>query len=187
MPRLVLVAALLGACGSEVDDRPATLEFITETILAPSCAVAQCHSAFKRQVGDQFDTVEATRVTMVANGLVIEANASDPLTSYLVQSLTVGVTSLLDPEDGLIRMPYDSPLPDADIELIKRWIAGGIHGAQCVPNAEGRGCQTFIDVDGRRATRVVECVEGDVGDTIAVCPVDQRCTYDTGNGQCVAQ
>src|ERR1051325_3292537 len=61
MKRLVLVAALLGgACGT-TDDRPRTLRYITQTILAPTCAIAQCHSAFKQEVGDEFDTIEAAR------------------------------------------------------------------------------------------------------------------------------
>src|SRR5438045_1803927 len=70
MHRLALAGALLAsACGSATDDRPPTLDFITETILAPSCATAQCHSAFAREVGDEFDTPAAARRSIVANSL----------------------------------------------------------------------------------------------------------------------
>ena len=186
MQRLVLVAALLGACGSEVDDRPATLEFITETIFAPSCAAAQCHSAFKREVGDQFDTVEATRRSIVANGLVLPADAADPASSFLVRTLTVGVTSLLDPDEGNVRMPYDSPLPDADIELIERWIGEGAHGVQCIANAAGRGCQTAV-IDGQPRSQVVECVDGDAGAVVETCALNASCNFSRENGQCVAR
>ena len=70
--RLVPYGVLLAsACGSATDDRPATLDYITETILAPTCATAECHSDFKRQVGDQFDTPAGARRSIVANGLVV--------------------------------------------------------------------------------------------------------------------
>src|SRR5882762_10165490 len=98
MNRLVLVALLAGACGSATDDRPPTLDYITETILAPSCANAECHSAFKQAVGDQFDTPAATRRSIVANGLVsYPADVADPTSSLLIRTLRVGAPSILDP------------------------------------------------------------------------------------------
>src|SRR3954463_9414818 len=126
MYRLALIALAASACGSATDDRPPTLDFITETILAPSCASAECHSAFKREVGDQFDTPAAARLSIVANGLALVSDQEDPASSFLVRSLTVGNPSILDPGSGNVRMPYDEPMPDADIELIKRWIADGV-------------------------------------------------------------
>jgi hypothetical protein len=195
MQRLVLVGALLaGACGA-TDDRPRTLAYITETILAPSCASAECHSAFRRQVGDQFDTVDATRVSIVANGLVtLPDDVANPSGSILIQTLTVGSTSVLDPKSGKVRMPYDAPMPDADVELIRDWIAQGAHGAQCLANEQGRGCATDRVPDpanpGRNKTvfRVVQCSpDGDVGATVMVCPGAQFCSISSGNGQCIGQ
>lgn len=186
MQRLVLAGALVaGACGSAADDRPPTLDFITETILAPSCAVAQCHSAFRREIGDQFDTPEATRRSIVANQLVVAEDQTDPAGAYLVRSLTVGVQSLLDPDRGLVRMPYDAPLPDADIDLIERWIGDGFPGAQCVANDLGRGCSS-VEVAGARVYSVVECSGGNIGAVVTVCPAGQICTFYSGNGRCVA-
>ena len=188
MNRLVLAGVLLAAaCGNATDDRPPTLEYITETILAPSCATAECHSAFKRQVGDVFDTPAEARRTIVANGLVVYPDdVADPSRSYLITTLTVGNPSLLDPGSGNVRMPYDAPMPDADIELIKAWIAGGVIGAQCEPNAQGHGCSRTT-VAGRPdpVYKVVECIDGNVGADVMVCPQGQICDFYAGNGQCV--
>ena len=189
MKRLVLIGALLGgACGSATDDRPPTLDYITETILAPSCASAECHSAFKREVGDQFDTPEAARLTMVANSLVLPADADAPEASYLVRALTVGALSILDPKSGdLIRMPYDSPLPDRDIELIKTWISMGSPGAQCVPNDQQQGCSITAGDNGAPIYKVVQCPDGNIGATITTCARTETCSIFTGNGKCVPQ
>jgi len=189
MHRFVLVGALLaGACGSATDDRPPTLDYITETILAPSCASAQCHSAFKREVGDEFDTPEAARQSIVANGLVHypddtrdEASISS---SFLIRTLTVGTASILSPGSGNVRMPYDAPMPDADIELIKSWIRAGAPGAQCVANADGRGCQVE-EVANLPVYRVVTCVDGNATGVVQVCPSDQICDFYMGNGTCL--
>ena len=111
MHRLVLIALVVSACGSETDDRPATLDYITETILAPSCAAAECHSAFKQAVGDQFDVPAAARRSIVANSLVVYPDdAADPSGAYLIRALRVGVPSVLDKNGGNVRMPYDAAM-----------------------------------------------------------------------------
>ena len=58
----LLLAALylLPACGEE-DERPRTAEFITTTILAPTCGRAGCHSAATAWSGFAFDTVDNAR------------------------------------------------------------------------------------------------------------------------------
>ncbi|HEU4732323.1 MAG TPA: hypothetical protein VFT22_30725 [Kofleriaceae bacterium] len=187
MNRFVLIGALAtGACGSATDDRPATLEYITQTILAPSCAPAQCHSAFKRQVGDQFDTVDAARLSIVANGLVVfPDDTTAPDSSFLITVLTVGTPSILDPGSNTkVRMPYDAPMPDADVELIRAWIADGAHGAQCVPNAQGLGCQNTT-IGAEPVSRVVMCSkDGEAGDVVETCAMGKFCTYYSGNGVC---
>ena len=189
MKRLVLIGALFGgACGA-TDDRPHTLEYITQTILAPTCAAAECHSAFKQEVGDQFDTVDATRRSIVANNLVIYPDDMDsPRSSFLIKSLTVGVNSILDSgSTTTVRMPYDAPMPDADIDLIAAWIAEGAPGAQCVPNAKHQGCfVTHTDTTPVMPIyQVVECVDGEVGNVVQTCAQGQVCLVATGNGQCV--
>jgi hypothetical protein len=188
MKRLVLIALWSGACGSATDDRPATLDYITETILAPSCATAECHSAFKQEVGDEFDTPAAARRSIVANTLVAYPDdMTAPSGSYLIQALRVGEPSILDPGSGLVRMPYDAAMPEADIRLIESWIADGVLGAQCVPNAQDRGCLVTSGPQGEPIYQVVACTAGNVGDVVETCTGTQLCTFYTGNGQCVAQ
>ena len=184
MTRLVLIGALFAAAGGcgEPDDRPRTLAYITDTILAPTCASAQCHSAFKRQVGDQFDTADAARQSIVVNSLV---DVSDPPSSILYQSITVGSTSLLDPRSGTkVRMPYDAPMPDADVALILHWIEDGAEGAQCLANDQGRGC-TATTVGATTTYQVVDCMNGNATSVVTVCAPNQVCSLITGNGQCV--
>jgi len=179
MKRLVLIAVLLGgACGA-TDDRPRTLEYITQTILAPTCAAAQCHSAFKQEVGDEFDTVEATRLSIAANSLV---DTDTPMESTLYKSITTGVPSRSD-ITVKVRMPFDAPMPDADVQLILAWIEDGAHGAQCAPNAEGLGCARIV-ADPQPIYRVVQCADGDIGATVETCTGGKVCTINTGNGQC---
>lgn len=200
MNRFVLFGALVaGACGSATDDRPQTLDYITETILAPSCASAECHSAFKRQVGDQFDTPAAARLSIVANGLVEfpddTKDEASVASSLLIRTLTVGAPSILSPNSGNVRMPYDAPMPDADIELIKAWMLttpdrAGAPGAQCVANAQGQGCQVETVQMGSPPVpttvfRVVECsADGIAGAIVQTCPSNQSCTVYNGNGVC---
>jgi hypothetical protein len=185
MHRLALFAALLAACGSATDDRPATLEYITETILAPTCALAECHSAFKQQAGDVFDTPESVRRTIVLNGLAYPFEATDPSQTSLLRSITVGLTSVIDPSRGLVRMPFVQPMPDADIQLIERWIAAGVPGAQCIPNEQNRGCE-IVPAPGGVGVRynAVECVDGNIGALIQACNLDEVCDSFGGNGQC---
>lgn len=134
--RLVLVALTLittGGC-AEIectgvgaaatctnDDRPATLEYVTETILRPSCANAQCHSAFTNRKQYRFDTLAHAQQSMVDGGLV---TAGQPDSSLLYLVLTRETT----PEGKFPRMPYDQPLPSPDIALVQRWIAEGADG-----------------------------------------------------------
>ena len=185
MHRLALFAALLAACGSATDDRPATLEYITETILVPTCALAECHSAFKQQAGDVFDTPESVRLSILRNGLAYPFERDNPSDTYLMRSLTVGVPSLIDDSRGLVRMPFVQPMPDADIKLIERWIADGVPGAQCLPNAENRGCEVLEGVGGIGVRyNAVECVDGNIGALIQACNLNQVCNSFEGNGQC---
>jgi hypothetical protein len=125
---LFLAAAVSTACGNiecdettfvcDGDDRPATLEYVTMTILKPNCAPAQCHSAFSYVKEYRFDTVEHAQESLVSetNGvLVIPGDAAG---SFLFQVLT----RPSDFDADAPRMPYDQPLQAPDIALIKRWI-----------------------------------------------------------------
>ena len=118
MPRLVLVAAIaLAACNQTDNNRPATLEYITEAILQPSCSQYDCHSSFRREKGYAFDTVDAARASLQPTG-VVNTSPGEEQSSLIYQVLTRKIK----------RMPYDSPLPDKDIALILQWIQNGAPG-----------------------------------------------------------
>jgi hypothetical protein len=112
MFRLAVAAAVASAACSQTDnDRPATLQYITEAILQPSCAQDVCHSSYTRTKGYAFDTVEAARQSLRMPGVVKPTEAeSSLLYTVLIRQVK--------------RMPYDAPLPQKDIDLIRRWIEG---------------------------------------------------------------
>ncbi len=114
MYRLVFaVAVALAGCDQTYNDRPATLEYITEAILQPSCSQDDCHSSFRKAGGYAFDTVSVARTSLAPIVL-----PTDPDSSLVYTVLTRTVK----------RMPYDSPLPDKDIALIRTWILDGAPG-----------------------------------------------------------
>ncbi len=122
----LLVAALsLGAVGcSETDERPATWSYISATIIQPSCATSRCHSRGSAVFGLQLDSLEGGYTQMTGSPAIVGQAPTgqnfvvpgDPASSRLVQMLR-GIESE--------RMPPDSPLPEADIELIETWILAG--------------------------------------------------------------
>lgn len=118
MYRLVLVAAVaLTACDQTDNDRPATLEYITEAILQPSCSQATCHSSYRRENDYVFDTVDEARKSITKHSLVSPGDSGGSLLyGVLVRSVK--------------RMPYDSPLADKDIALIQKWIDDGAPGLE---------------------------------------------------------
>lgn len=138
MYRLAIVAIALGACGTATDDRPRTLEYITSTILVPSCANDECHSAYRHAGlpgtnGYGFDTVKTANASIQCGGLVAP---NDVEGSFLVTVLTRPGGPDMSSTGGSqnARMPYDKPLPDPDIALIEDWIATGAVGLdQSVP------------------------------------------------------
>jgi len=140
MYRLGLVAALLSGACAEIeckddgsyscpdDDRPATLEYVQATILRPACSNAQCHSAFANagpegSSGYDFDSVETANGSL--QNIVVPG---DSRASFLFTVLVRPGGD--DPTTGIYaaRMPYDQPLPDAEISLIARWIDEGAVG-----------------------------------------------------------
>lgn len=110
-PLLLMAVAGAAGCGDEIDDRPATSEYIVAAILAPACGNAGCHSSAAKKEGYAFDTLEAAREAF--SQLVLPG---DTQRSRLAQVLRAS---------GESRMPLDSPLPEADIALIETWILGG--------------------------------------------------------------
>jgi hypothetical protein len=143
MYRLFLLAATAGAISSGCsdfecegvgpetvctgDDRPATLEYITATVLRPSCGNAQCHSSFANTYDYRFDSVEHAQASII--GLPGETGDDLVMPGSPEGSLLYLVLIRETLSDGsLPRMPYDQPLAGPDIALVNRWIAGGADG-----------------------------------------------------------
>ncbi|HVV87062.1 MAG TPA: c-type cytochrome domain-containing protein [Kofleriaceae bacterium] len=116
MTAAIAAAAAAAGCAADTDERPATFDYIVATILRPSCATATCHDAMTKREGLDFSSVAAAAKSIDDDGLV-PIGGGDPDNSQLYYDLTA---------DGIDkRMPIDSPLPDADIELIRQWIVDG--------------------------------------------------------------
>jgi hypothetical protein len=121
MLRLLACVALLAACGTDTDTRPETADYIIEAILAPSCGRAACHSSETAAHNLAFDTIAAGKAALIGGSgkrgekLVV---AGSPDQSEIVTILS----------DTGKPMPPDSPLPDADIALITRWVTDGAAG-----------------------------------------------------------
>jgi hypothetical protein len=123
LPGLAAVAALaavLGAgCGSAKDERPAKWSFISATIIEPSCATVNCHSAITKQGGVDLSSEQIGYQTLVMTNSIDKTYYVYPKYPEYSQLIT-----LLNAV-GSIRMPPDNPLPEADIVLIENWISDG--------------------------------------------------------------
>ncbi len=94
----------LAACGS-ADDRPVTFSYIHAAIILPNCATSGCHSTLTQTAGVDLESPVSAR-TVFLN----------------VDNAHVDIVPLLKGQTPEYRMPPDQPLPDADINLIDRWI-----------------------------------------------------------------
>ena len=111
--RLVCVLALVAGCGTSPDERPATLEVIALSILAPTCGQVQCHSSSTKLEGYAFDTLEGARKSL------FDLVGPGGMRQELMQVLTA---------DGDKRMPADAPMDEKDLALIQAWIDDGAPG-----------------------------------------------------------
>ena len=118
-PRLACVAAaaalafVVTGCNGTTDDRPPKWSFISATIMEPSCATVNCHSAITHQGGVDLSARAVGYQSLVPTYFVFPGNPQDSPVVNLMNAV------------GSIRMPPDNPLPEADIRLIETWIADG--------------------------------------------------------------
>ena len=124
-PRLACLAVVAAAlsivvsgCNGTTDDRPPKWSFISATIMEPSCATVNCHSAITHQGAVDLSSREVGYQTLVENagGKSFYVYAYHPEASPVVNLMNA---------EGSIRMPPDNPLPQADIQLIEAWISDG--------------------------------------------------------------
>lgn len=134
-------AALVGtACGQVDDPRPAAWEYLSPRLFQPNCATSSCHSRAAAVSGLDFSDPDRGYTSLTGlkvwivdpqgrkNCLPMEGQTVcqrdfrpmvtpfDPAQSRLVHMLRAR---------GASRMPPDRPLPEADIQLVERWILNG--------------------------------------------------------------
>ena len=133
-PRLACLAVVAAAlsivvsgCNGTTDERPPTWSFISATIMEPSCATVNCHSAITHQGGINLSAREIGYQTLVGSSNGGSITDGGPLLTYYVHPghpEASSVVNLMNAQ-GSIRMPPDNPLPQADIQLIENWISDG--------------------------------------------------------------
>jgi hypothetical protein len=110
---LVVAAAAVMGCGGMKDDRPAKWSFIAPTIIEPSCATVNCHSAIGQRAGVDLHDRATGYQTLVGRNFAVPFNPDQSEVLFLMRA------------QGSERMPPDVPLPNADIDLIESWIMAG--------------------------------------------------------------
>lgn len=137
---------LFAACGTTTDDRPPTVEYVTDAILAPTCGAAQCHSSFSAQRTDVFDVVgdsthAGVRTSLIGNNLInFDSDVFDP--THAERQQFIRWMTETDPLGlGIGRMPWDAPMPNEDIKFLIKWVSMGAPGSSCNPrNNQGLAC-----------------------------------------------
>ncbi len=117
---LAIACAALGAC-EDVEDRPATWSYIHATIIEPNCTSSNCHTNISQAAGISFDDPDEGYSALagvacgggMANDLVVAGQPELSKLMYLLRG------------EEVFPMPPDVPLPDAEVELIQRWIQEG--------------------------------------------------------------
>ena len=110
---VVIAAAAVIGCGSVTDERPAKWSFISAAITEPSCATVNCHSALAQRGGVDLHNRAAGWESLTGRGFVDKGMPDASAVIHLMHA------------EGSIRMPPDQPQPEADIVLIRNWIAAG--------------------------------------------------------------
>lgn len=118
----VVVSLSIAGCGSS-DNRPATWSFISATIMEPSCATVNCHSAIAQRAGLDMHDRESGFNSLVG---AMQASGNYKGKNYVIPN-DVESSSLFAwlHGQGAMRMPPDVPLPQADIDLIAVWVSMG--------------------------------------------------------------
>jgi hypothetical protein len=112
-----LAALLTSAAGcGDTDERPATWSYISATIIQPNCGTSRCHSEGANVEDLKLDTIQGGYQSLI-NCCVV---AGDDTSGSLISRLNGNAAGV-----DIQRMPVDEPLPQADIDLIAKWIREG--------------------------------------------------------------
>lgn len=105
-------------CATDTDERPQTADYIAAAILAPSCGRSTCHTSIAKLGGYVFDNVADAKASLRR---LVKPGEPESQQRLLRVMGAAGNT----PEEI---MPPEAPLPEADLDLIRAWIAGGAAG-----------------------------------------------------------
>ena len=143
----LIAAPLATACGCGQDDRPAEWAYISPAIFQPNCATTSCHRPAAAVSGLDFSTPENGYASLTqlwvwvvyppdggtspAPGAPCAMKGGTTVCEVMERPLVTPydpagsrVVNMLRARDAP-RMPPDRPLPEADIELVERWILNG--------------------------------------------------------------
>jgi hypothetical protein len=130
------VALLVSITGCDAPgDREPSWSYIHGAILLPNCATSNCHSNLGASplgtsaAGLQLDGRESSYFVLTGRACEGTSTIEPPAGNVVVPGEPERSKLLhLLRGDEVDRMPPDVPLPDAEIELIERWI---LEGAPC--------------------------------------------------------
>ncbi len=141
-----LIAASLGtAVGCGPDNRPAEWAYISPAIFQPNCATTSCHNPAAAVSGLDFSTPDNGYASLTQLWVWVVQTPDAATTPGLPCATQMGtlvceekhrpLVTPYDPAGSRVvnmlrarnapRMPPDRPLPEADIELVERWILNG--------------------------------------------------------------
>jgi len=189
---IFLAGVCLSGCG--IDSRPAEWDYISPVIMQPNCATASCHSRGAAVAGLDFSDVDRGYTSLtglkvwivdptgtdgcmtISGTTVCQRNFRPMVTPYNPgQSRLVNMLRARDAP----RMPPDRPLPEADIELVERWIR---NGATLYPHGEDGGLAGAAETapsDGPRVTVTVTGPDGEIISTNQDAAAGDRPLGDT--------
>lgn len=127
---IVLLCAA-GGCEHSAD-RPARWSYIHASIIVPSCTTAGCHSALTAIAGLNLTDKHGAYTVLTGHICGEPVRPQDPPRNY-VTPFSADYSQLVyqlrgaDADGRPYRdvMPPDMPLPDAEVELVERWIDEG--------------------------------------------------------------
>lgn len=141
----VVILFALAACGSDTE-RPDSIEYVTQSILQPTCGVANCHSTMVQADGLVLDNVDAV-------GLMIRRDLTDHINRLIAsgtrddQPLSTRLRWKAEYGDAIVSMPLDAPMPDTDIDTVLQFLADGAPGA-CDSTVVGACISNVYQVSG---------------------------------------
>jgi hypothetical protein len=120
------VMAIAACACLEPEPRPTRWGFIHATIIQPACATAGCHSVLTAAAGVTLASREGA-YTMLTGRICGEPPSTVMPPRHFVTPYAPETSQLyyLLRGERVDLMPPDNPLPDADIELVARWIEDG--------------------------------------------------------------